>query len=418
MRILFVTNFYPPLGQGGYEAWCAEVAGRLRQSGHEVVVLTSRHLRDTADNKESDWIRRDLHLEMPLVSLRNGLLFFTRHARGQENLGIVDDTITAWQPDVALIWGMWNLPRSLPARIEARLGSRVAYYFGDYWPTLSSPYVDYWNAPVQHPLFATPKRILGKVARRHLDHDVTPDLSFRHVMVPSRFVSEELRRHGIPLSKITVVPGAVETQLYVTAVTAAPSSPSPADGTLSLLFVGRLDPTKGLDTAIQALALLRHGPGSPNIRLVVAGEGVPFYVQGLHALARQLGVADSISWLGRQPKEALPSLYRSADVFLFTSVWPEPFGRVIVEAMASGTAVVGAAAGGAAEIIRDGLNGLACTPGDAAELAAQTGRLLSDETLRQRLAAQGQRDAIDRWDLARMAEGIETELVSIVGARA
>ena len=135
MRILFITNFYPPLGQGGYEEWCAEAADRLRQRGHEVVVLTSRHLRDTVESTESAWIRRELHLEMPLVSLRNSLLFFTRHARERENLAIVDDAITRWQPDVALIWGMWNLSRSLPARIESRMGSLVAYYFGDYWPT-------------------------------------------------------------------------------------------------------------------------------------------------------------------------------------------------------------------------------------------------------------------------------------------
>ncbi len=346
MRILFITNFYPPLGQGGYEEWCAEAAHRLRQRGHEVVVLTSRHLRDTVESTEPAWIRRKLHLEMPLVSLRNSLLFFTRHARERENLAIVDDAITRWQPDVALIWGMWNLSRSLPARIESRMGSLVAYYFGDYWPTLSSPYVDYWNAPVQHQLMAIPKRMLGYIALRQLTYDAPPDLQFRHAMVPSHFLGEELRRQGVALSEITLVPGAIETRPYVDATTATLSSLTSSDRALSLLFVGRLDPTKGLDTAIEALALLRQKAGRPDMRLAIAGEGVPSYVQELQALARQVGVADSISWLGRQPKEALPSLYRSADVFLFTSIWPEPFGRVIVEAMASGTTVVGAATGG------------------------------------------------------------------------
>ena len=202
-----------------------------------------------------------------------------------------------------------------------------------------------------------------------------------------------------------------------TRTTATLSSLTSSDRALSLLFVGRLDPTKGLDTAIEALALLRQKAGRPDMRLAIAGEGVPSYVQELQALARQVGVADSISWLGRQPKEALPSLYRSADVFLFTSIWPEPFGRVIVEAMASGTTVVGAATGGTTEILTDGLNGLAYTPGDAAELAAQIDRLQGDEALRQRLAAQGQQDAVDKWDLAQMAERIETELTAIVGVR-
>ncbi len=85
MRILFLTNFYPPASLGGYEQWCQEVAERL-QDRHRIVVLTNRHGRGTLAASEPDWVRRDLHLEMDLGTMRNGVQFFTRRrAREQEN---------------------------------------------------------------------------------------------------------------------------------------------------------------------------------------------------------------------------------------------------------------------------------------------------------------------------------------------
>ena len=75
MRLLFLSNLYPPYGQGGYEEWCQEMATQLRARGHEIIVLTSRHALERADNNDPSWVRRELHLEMELVSLRNGIQF-------------------------------------------------------------------------------------------------------------------------------------------------------------------------------------------------------------------------------------------------------------------------------------------------------------------------------------------------------
>lgn len=411
MRILFVSNFYPPLGQGGYEEWCAEVAGRLRRDGHDVVVLTSRRTGDST--KEPAWIQRELHLEMPFISLVNGLLFFTRREREKENEAIIDRALTHFQPDAALIWGMWNLPRSVPAQLEQQLGPKVAYYIGDYWPTLPSQYVNYWNAPVQNRLLALPKRVLRQVAMRQLAGEPRAKLRLDHVMVPSSFVGEALRQAGLEPGTVKLIPGAIDTKPYLQPTASETSLVDTLGRPLTLLFVGRLDPTKGVETALHALRLFIAGDEAPDVRLLIAGTGSQAYAQELRTRAEQLGVARLVTWLGRQPKDALPALYRSADIFLFTSVWPEPFGRVIIEAMASGTAVVAATTGGAAEIVRDGHNGLTYQPGDASELANQINRLRLDPALRRRLARQGQQDAIDRWDLAEMADRIVAELAAL-----
>lgn len=147
MKILFLTNFYPPASRGGYEQWCQEVGDGLRERGHEVTVLTSTYGRKDVHN-DPVWVKRELHLEMELASLKNALQFFTvRKNRERENLRLLQKTIDHFSPAVILLWGMWNFPRSLPVLAEKLLPGRVAYYMGDYWPTLPGQFENYWNAP-------------------------------------------------------------------------------------------------------------------------------------------------------------------------------------------------------------------------------------------------------------------------------
>lgn len=86
MRILFLTNFYPPASRGGYEQWCQEVGDGLRARGHEVTILTSAHERDNLKSPDPRWVRRELHLEMELASLKNALWFFTRRKSGSKKI--------------------------------------------------------------------------------------------------------------------------------------------------------------------------------------------------------------------------------------------------------------------------------------------------------------------------------------------
>ena len=87
------------------------------------------------------------------------------------------------------------------------------------------------------------------------------------------------------------------------------------------------------------------------MHLTIVGDGEPEYVDHLHQLVEREQVASFVTFLPAQPKETFPPYTINADIFLFTSIWAEPFGRVIVEAMASGVTVIGYAVGGAAEIL-------------------------------------------------------------------
>jgi hypothetical protein len=76
MRLLFLSNFFPPVCLGGYEEWCQEVALAFLSKGHEVKVLTSQYRKETIIQSEPDRVVRKFYLEMDFASFRNGVDFF------------------------------------------------------------------------------------------------------------------------------------------------------------------------------------------------------------------------------------------------------------------------------------------------------------------------------------------------------
>ncbi|MDL1909442.1 glycosyltransferase family 4 protein [Chloroflexi bacterium CFX6] len=410
MRLLFLSNFYPPASRGGYEQWCQEAALGLRSRAHDVLVLTSAH--GNANHRSSDpsWVKRELHLEMEIASLRNAVRFFTaRRQREEENLTLLQRTIETHQPDAILLWGMWNLPRSLPALAERLRPGKVVYYVGDYWITLPGQFENYWNAPPRNFLTGLPKGLLKPVAKRILAREERPTLQLEHALFPSEFMRDELKRRGVSPKNAHVVYGAIDTAPYLD----RRDRTRPNDGT-SLLYVGRLTREKGVHTGIEAAANLIYKHGLKNLKLTIVGDGDPDYAAHLRQLVDRMNLASYVTFIPAQPKEALPSLYHQSDILLFTSIWAEPFGRVIVEAMASGLAVVGTKVGGASEILVDGENALTFTPDDPESLSLQLKRLIESPALRERLAASGRETAVNLFDVRRMTGGIESYLQNVV----
>ena len=410
MRILTITNFYPPGGFGGYEQWCQEVAHGLINRGHDLLVLTSTYRRTGSPEIDPSWVCRELHLEMEFGLLRNAFHFFTaRKRRENENLTRLKKLIQEFTPNAVLIWGMWNYSRSLPALAEKLMPGRVAYYMGDYWPTLPSQFENYWNAPPRNFLTGFPKLLLKPIAQRMLAREERPELRMEQVMFPSRFLQHEFERKGIIIKNPKIVYGAIDTKPYLDVRTS-----SQKHDKISLLYIGRLSYDKGVHTAIEAVGQMVWKHGVKNLKLTVIGDGDPEYVTGLHELVERRNINSYVEFRPAQPKENLPALYRQFDILLFTSIWAEPFGRVIVEAMASGVVVVGTAVGGASEILANNENALVFTPADPEGLVRQLKRLIESPNMRERLAEAGYRSAVDKFDIHRMTLEIESYLKTLV----
>lgn len=149
-----------------------------------------------------------------------------------------------------------------------------------------------------------------------------------------------------------------------------------------LLFVGVLRYYKGLSYLLDAMPRV-----APEARLLIAGDG-PMGPE-LREQASALGLGERVGFLGRVPDEALPALYRAADLFVLpASQRSEAFGLVMVEAMSAGTPVICTELGtGTSFVNQHDTSGLVIAPRDPDALAAGINTVLSDEALRQRLAA-------------------------------
>jgi glycosyltransferase involved in cell wall biosynthesis len=186
------------------------------------------------------------------------------------------------------------------------------------------------------------------------------------------------------------------------------TEPNPIRAQMGLVDValvgvfGRITPWKGQDVLIRAL------PALPDVHVLLVGEtwsGERGFADSLKQLAASLGVADRVHFTGF--RDDIPELMRAVDVVAHTSKSPEPFGRVIVEAMLARKPVVATAAGGAAEIITHLEDGVLVPPGDSTALADAIRQLLQDPALAATMAAEGYKTATSRFSLPVFLDAIE-----------
>lgn len=169
---------------------------------------------------------------------------------------------------------------------------------------------------------------------------------------------------------------------------------------IRVAMVGRLSPWKGQDVFLRAFA--EAFADGVEVALLVGSAmfGEEEYEQQLIDLVDELGIGDRVEFCGFI--HDVPKLLMGADVLVHASVIPEPFGQVVIEGMAAGLAVVAADAGGPAEVITHGVDGLLYPPGDAGALAAHLRRLANDPTGRLRLANHAVHTA-EKYELANVA---------------
>ena len=181
----------------------------------------------------------------------------------------------------------------------------------------------------------------------------------------------------------------------------------PAPAYLVAMF-GRFHEWKGQQVLLDALAML------PDVHALIVGAplfGEEAFGSALKAQATRLGLEGRVHFLGFRAD--VPLLMRAADVIVHASVYPEPFGRVIVEGMLAGRPVIAARAGGVTEIVDDGDTGVLVTPGDASALAQAIDALRTDPAGATAMAERGRTHARDRFSLQAMVRGVSDALAGL-----
>ncbi|HWB65365.1 MAG TPA: glycosyltransferase family 4 protein [Mycobacteriales bacterium] len=388
MNVLVVTNLYPPHALGGYELSCRDVVERWRAAGWSVTVLTTTtRFAGVADDPAERDLRRQLkwywhehELQSPPPMRR---LAVERHNRAR-----IRAALREVQPDVVSVWAMGAMSLSLLAEVAAAVTPMVCVVEDDW--LVYGPRLDAWRRG-----WAGRPRLLAALTTR-LTGIATGPVSVpagATVAFASRYLQDRaIRDAAVGFEHSAVVPLGVALDDF------PPREPVSRGWGGRLVAVGRIEPRKGFDTAIRAVAAL------PDATLRIVGPADPRHLAELEQLAAELTLEDRVTFAAR-PRSELAEEYAAADALLFPSRWDEPFGIVPLEAMTQGTPVVATRRGGSAEFLVDEANCLAIEPDDPAALAAAVERLAHDAKLRLRLVRAGLATATE-LTVDRFADGL------------
>ena len=268
-----------------------------------------------------------------------------------------------------------------------------------------------WGTPVIQ-MFHTLGHMKNSVAQRAADMETDLRIQVEaNVMAQADWLvaATPLERaqmawlYGADPARIEVIPCGVDLDLF------KPVPPTEARARLGwpkdhqdhrmVLFVGRIEPLKGIDTLLRAMALVvRDFPnwqericvsiigGNPN----VGSDTVNEEMERLKRLRTELGIGDLVVFLGTQDQDTLNVYYSAAEVVVMPSHY-ESFGMVALESMACGTPVIASKVGGLAFTVQDGVTGFHVPDRDPEALAGKISLILCDTNLRQRLGQQAMR---------------------------
>ena len=234
----------------------------------------------------------------------------------------------------------------------------------------------------------------------------------------SNAVQDWLTGYGIEPGRCVVVPNAVDPDRFnESAISQAEIRKEFGWDSSDKVFalVGRVVSWKGQDFFIEAIAEARKTNAS--IRGLIVGDGDSTtaggaYVARLRSLVNDLNLDDSLKFTGHRTD--IPNIMKSADAVICASSLPEPFGRVIIESMAVGTPAVATNAGGATDIITDGVNGILVPMKDSDALAHAMLRLSRDTDFAQKIRSAAMQTVADRYTVKRHAEHICTIYRSVL----
>ncbi len=240
------------------------------------------------------------------------------------------------------------------------------------------------------------------------------------VICPSEGVAAGLRVHWPPDAsrRPRVVHNGIDTRDYAPAPPHDRRTPRAElglpDDAFVVAHIGRLAPWKGQREFLEAARLVAHE--RQEARFVVVGDtvfGEAAYRDELHALVERLGLREKVIFTGW--RRDVPAVLAATDALAHSSILPEPFGLVIVEAMAMGRPVVASRLGGATEIVREGQDGFLVDPRRPREMADALLRLAADPHLRLSMGRSGRARAVACFDAERFAAGIGAVLETVAG---
>jgi D-inositol-3-phosphate glycosyltransferase len=289
-----------------------------------------------------------------------------------------------------------------------------------------------WDVPVVH-MFHTLGEMKNRVAKSDGDREVDIRIAGERDVVrwSDRLIAatplEKAQLswyYGADTDKISVIPAGVDTTLFhprdrakVRHELGLPDLDTPI-----LLFVGRIERLKGIDTLLESVAVVSRTCSGRNLKVLIVGGGGQTEDENAELrrvvqLHRDLNLEEQVEFVGSKPQEMLPLYYSAADITVMPSHY-ESFGLVAVESMASGTPVIASNVGGLSFTVKDGETGFLVPEENHFALAEQVHTLLKNPDLRLKMGEQAAEHALQySWGniAAQMADVYDEEIMARCG---
>ncbi len=390
MRVLVVSNLYPPDFLGGYELGCRQAVDALRKRGHEVLVLAGTPR--TPVPPQPGVLRRlrlvdvyDPYVMSHATAAGHAARLLEAHGVSAANVHALTEVLGEFGPDVVYLWNLVGL---------GGLGVMATVHH------LGFPWVMHVMDSVPRVLCTLPYRVRPEVGRAF-----ARVLRGRYLCC-SQTILDEIVQAGVPIAdQAAVIPNWVTTA----------GSPGRTDylpgGKLRVVSAGAVSANKGMDLLIRAAGLLRDR-GRENFSVDIYG---PAADPAFPALVRQLDLGDRVRLCGVRTQAELAALYPGYDVFAFPTWEREPFGFAPMEAAAHGCLMLTSRVSGNAEWFVDRLDCVKTdrTPeafADALEALLTGGLPLAE------IARRGMRTVLRDFHLDRIVLRIEKELTAAAAA--
>ncbi len=406
LTIALINNLYPPYIVGGNEILARDVTEALRSRGHTVHVLTGYgrdlpHDDYTHAALDIDLDRKEDHFlgGLPLTAGR----VIGWHLYNRRSHRTVRQTLLRLQPDLIIAWNLY-MASAAPLLAARGLRAPLVAHPADKWLLYS---LDALGAliPANNRRQRWFLRAVERVVQPPLKRLAHPD----YLLTVSEFIRRLHTERGYPPAQSRATWLGIHTGRFPHTV-----HDFPQGRPWRLVFAGQLWAGKGPQVAIEAVHLLRARADLPPVELDIFGGGTEHYQNYLRNLIRERGLEENVRVRGFTPQGELAHAFRTGDLFLFCSIWDEPFSGGLLEAMATGLPTIATTAGGTLEAVRHEQNSLVVPPDDPQALADAIARLMDDPPLFTRIGAQAAQEVAARWSFDAYIDRLERLYTAIV----
>lgn len=408
MKVLHLTNRYPPYGTGPCERQCRQIVVELVNRGHVNRVLTSDHTAAGVVDRESFTLRR---LHVAQYEKDSATAFFRLLRNERHNLRVLREELDQINPDVVLVWGMADLSNCLLWELERRR-VRTAFAILEPWPrhrVREDPWFQWWSellpfGPrlIRRVLYDTR---LYRALQRELPVRRTAELRLNRAFFASRALRESVRSAGYQVDGSIVIPYCISRDDF-------PTAARRRDEVRRVLWIGPLDGDHDPMTAIQAIQELRH-TGEMRFSLDIFGRGDAAYESRVHDYLRDAQLAGAVN-VRHNNVDELPALFPTYDVFVFSSRHPGPFPSILLRAMAARLPVVTTVEGSCADVVRHGENALVFRTGDSADCARKIYQVATARDEIEAMTERAYREVLDNYSALSVAGRVERFLAGVV----